>query len=127
MLQPSDHLPGPLNSLLKVPVLTLKASELDAALQEGSHKSGEEGIITLNLLITLLLMQSRMQPAFWAVCILVEFREVCKVSLLKSVKAPLDGIPSLQCIDSTTQFSVVSKLSDGALDPIVHVTDKDLK
>ncbi|GAB0195895.1 hypothetical protein GRJ2_002054800 [Grus japonensis] len=46
---------------------------------------------------------------------------------LKPVKVPLDGIPSLQHVDHTTQLGVVSKLAEGALDPTVHVTDKDVK
>jgi len=41
--------------------------ELDAVLQEVSHKSREEGRITsLNLLAMLLLVQPRIRLAFWA-------------------------------------------------------------
>ncbi|KAK4823457.1 hypothetical protein QYF61_002293 [Mycteria americana] len=46
---------------------------------------------------------------------------------LKPVKVPLDGIPSHQCVNRTTQLGVVGRLAEGALDPTVHVTDKDVK
>ncbi|GAB0197840.1 hypothetical protein GRJ2_002249400 [Grus japonensis] len=46
---------------------------------------------------------------------------------LKPVKVRLDGIPSLQHVDCITQLGVVGKLAEGALDPIVHVADKDVK
>ncbi|KAK4827794.1 hypothetical protein QYF61_021747 [Mycteria americana] len=58
---------------------------------------------------------------------LVELHEACTGPSLKPVKVPLDGIPSLQSIDCTTQLGVVSKLAEGALNPTVHVTDKDVK
>ena len=40
---------------------------------------------------------------------------------------PLDGIPSFYRINCTTQLSVICKLAEGALDPIVCVTNKDAK
>uniref|UniRef100_A0A8B9FQJ3 Inositol hexakisphosphate and diphosphoinositol-pentakisphosphate kinase n=1 Tax=Amazona collaria TaxID=241587 RepID=A0A8B9FQJ3_9PSIT len=43
----------------------------------------------------------------------------------KRVKVPLDGIPSLQCINRTTQLGLIGKLAEGALNPTVHVTHKD--
>ena len=46
---------------------------------------------------------------------------------LKLVQVPLDGIPSFCCINCTTQLSVICKLAEGALDPIIYVTDKDIK
>ncbi|GAB0192530.1 hypothetical protein GRJ2_001718300 [Grus japonensis] len=46
---------------------------------------------------------------------------------LQPVKVLLDGIPSLQSIDHTTQLGVVSNLAEGALDPAVHIADKDVK
>ncbi|KAK4818354.1 hypothetical protein QYF61_011451 [Mycteria americana] len=42
-------------------------------------------------------------------------------------EVPLDGIPSLQCIDHTTQLGVVCRLAEGALDPTVYVIDEDIK
>lgn len=46
---------------------------------------------------------------------------------LRCLQAPLDGIPSFQSVNSTTQFCVFGKVAEGALDPTVHVTDKDAK
>ncbi|GAB0208383.1 cAMP-dependent protein kinase inhibitor alpha [Grus japonensis] len=58
---------------------------------------------------------------------LVELHAVLMASPLQPVKVPLDGIPSLQHVDHTTQLGVVSKLAEGALDPTVHVANKDIK
>ncbi|KAK4827407.1 hypothetical protein QYF61_017837 [Mycteria americana] len=58
---------------------------------------------------------------------LVELHEVRTGPLLKPVKVPLDGIPFLQCVDHTTQVGIIGKLAEGALNPTVHVTDKDIK
>lgn len=65
-LHPSDHLYGPsLDSLQEVhTILMLGALELHAALQLESHKGR---FTSLALLVVLLLMQPRMQLAFWAV------------------------------------------------------------
>ena len=46
---------------------------------------------------------------------------------LKPVKVPLDGIPSLQRVDHITQLGVTGQLAEGALNPTVCVTDKDIK
>jgi len=46
---------------------------------------------------------------------------------LRSIKVHPDGIPSLQCVDLTIQFGVISKLAEGALNLIVYVTDKDVE
>ncbi|GAB0176555.1 hypothetical protein GRJ2_000120700 [Grus japonensis] len=58
---------------------------------------------------------------------LVELHVLCIGLCLKPVKVPLDGILSLQHVDCTTQLGVVSKLAEGALDPTVHVANKDVK
>ena len=55
---------------------------------------------------------------------LIEFHKVCTGPPLK---VPLDGIPSLQRVNSTAQLGVIAKLADGALSPTVHVADKDVK
>ena len=47
--------------------------------------------------------------------------------LLQTVQVPLDGFPSFQCIDCTTQLGVICKLAEGALDAIVCVIDKDVE
>ncbi|GAB0186614.1 mitochondrial enolase superfamily member 1 [Grus japonensis] len=58
---------------------------------------------------------------------LVELHEFRMGPPLQPVKVPLDGIPSLQRVNHTTQLGVIGKLAEGALDPTVHVTDKDVK
>ena len=65
MFQPSDHLSDPCLDLLQQPYvfLVLGALELGTVPQVGSHESRVEG---LDLLITLPLMQPRLQSAFWA-------------------------------------------------------------
>ncbi|PKU46894.1 hypothetical protein llap_2788 [Limosa lapponica baueri] len=47
--------------------------------------------------------------------------------LLKLVQVPLDGIPSLQHVNCTTQLGVICKLTEGALNPTVYVFDEDFK
>ena len=46
---------------------------------------------------------------------LVEPHEVCIGPPLKPVQVPLDGIPSLQCVNRTTQLGVISKRAESAL------------
>ena len=59
---------------------------------------------------------------------LVELHEVCMGPCLKPVQVPLDGILALQRADRTTQLGVVGRLSaDGALNPTVHVANRDVK
>ena len=45
--------------------------------------------------------------------------------LLQPVQVPLDGFPSLQYIDCTTQLGVIT--AEGALDAIVYVIDEDVE
>jgi len=47
--------------------------------------------------------------------------------LLQPVQVPLVDFPSLQCIDYTTQLSVICKLAEGALNAIICVTDEDFE
>ncbi|KAJ7419046.1 hypothetical protein WISP_56501 [Willisornis vidua] len=58
---------------------------------------------------------------------LVELHEVCMGPPPKPVKVPLDGIPSLHCVNCTTQFGVIGKPAEGALHPATNVANKDLK
>jgi len=58
---------------------------------------------------------------------LVELYEVLTGPSLKPFKVPLDGIPSFQHVDRTTQLGVFGKHAEGALNPTVHVTEKDIK
>ncbi|KAK4815471.1 hypothetical protein QYF61_002930 [Mycteria americana] len=46
---------------------------------------------------------------------LVELHEVCTGPLLKPVKVPLDGIPSLKRINGTMQLGVICRLAEGSL------------
>ena len=47
--------------------------------------------------------------------------------LLQPVQVSLDGFPSFQCINCTTQLGVIRKLAEGALDAIIYVIDKDVE
>ena len=58
---------------------------------------------------------------------LLNFMRFTQAHLSRPVQVPLNGIPSLQRINHTTQLGVVGKLAEGALGPTVHVTDKDIK
>ena len=49
----------------------------------------------------------------------VEPHHVYMGPLLQPVRVPLDGFPSLQCINYTTQLGVICKLAEGALDSTV--------
>ncbi|KAK4829890.1 hypothetical protein QYF61_007282 [Mycteria americana] len=68
LLQPSDHLHGPsLDSLQQVHVLImLGAPELDADFRWGLTRAEQSGRITSLDLLATLLMQPRIQLAFWA-------------------------------------------------------------
>ena len=57
---------------------------------------------------------------------LVEPHEVHTGPPLQPAQVPPDGIPSLQRLNHTTQLGVIGKLAEGALDPTVHVTNKDV-
>ena len=47
--------------------------------------------------------------------------------LLQPFQVPLDGFPSFQCTDCTTQLSVIRKLAEGALNAIAMSLMKMLK
>ena len=47
--------------------------------------------------------------------------------LLQPLQVPLDGFPSLQCIDCTAHVGVVCKLAEGALNAIIYVVDEDVE
>ncbi|KAK4827202.1 hypothetical protein QYF61_015230 [Mycteria americana] len=110
VFQPSDHLRGPpLDWLQQVHVLLmLGAPELNTILQP---------VFVFGIAPT------HVQDLAFS---LVELHEVRTGPTLKPVKIPLDGIPSLQHVDCTTQLGVVSKLAEGALNPTAHATNKDV-
>ncbi|KAK4816603.1 hypothetical protein QYF61_018651 [Mycteria americana] len=60
-------------------------------------------------------------------CGLVQLCDVHRGSLLKHVKVPLDGTPSLKPINCTTHLGVIHKLAEGALNPTVFVIDEEIK
>lgn len=45
----------------------------------------------------------------------------------KSVKIPLDSVPTLEQIDCTAELGVMHKLAEGGLSLIVYVTGEDVK
>ncbi|KAK4810558.1 hypothetical protein QYF61_004521 [Mycteria americana] len=150
VLQPSDHLRGPpLDSLQQVHVLLMSGvPEVNTVLQDMVGFLGCKCTLPghVELLINqhpqVLLLRAGLnpfpaQPVFvlgiapthvQALALgLVELHEVCTGPLLKPVEVPLDGIPSLQCVDHTTRLGVICKLAEGALNPTVHVANKDVK
>ncbi|GAB0199280.1 hypothetical protein GRJ2_002393400 [Grus japonensis] len=46
---------------------------------------------------------------------------------IQPVQIPLQSLPTLKQINTPTQLGVVCKLTEGALDPLVQITDKDIK
>ncbi|KAK4825630.1 hypothetical protein QYF61_001415 [Mycteria americana] len=46
---------------------------------------------------------------------------------IQPVQVPLQSLPTLQQINTPTQLGVVCKLTEGALDPLVQIIDKDVK
>ena len=58
---------------------------------------------------------------------LVELHKVGMGPPRQPAQFPLDSIPSLWCVNCTTQRGVICKLAEKALDPTVHVTYKDIK
>jgi len=58
---------------------------------------------------------------------LVELHGVHAGPPLQSVKVPLNGIPSLQRVNHTTQLGVIGRVAEGALSPTVYIANKDIK
>ncbi|KAK4821227.1 hypothetical protein QYF61_015795, partial [Mycteria americana] len=46
---------------------------------------------------------------------------------IQPVQVPLQSLPTLKQINTPTQFGVICKLAEGALDPFVQIIDKDVK
>ncbi|KAK4824040.1 hypothetical protein QYF61_009631 [Mycteria americana] len=46
---------------------------------------------------------------------------------IQPVQVPLQSLPTLQQINTPTQLGVICKLTEGALDPVVQIIDKDIK
>ncbi|PKU32490.1 endogenous retrovirus group k member 25 pol [Limosa lapponica baueri] len=47
--------------------------------------------------------------------------------LIQPVQIPLQSLSTLQQINTPTQLGVICKLTEGALDPLVQIIDKDVK
>ncbi|KAK4830027.1 LOW QUALITY PROTEIN: hypothetical protein QYF61_008365 [Mycteria americana] len=155
MFQPSDHFcDPPLDLLQQVHVFpVLRAPELDAVLQMGSHQTQDTvGFLgckctllahvqlfihqypqvllrraALNPFIPQPVLIPTVAPTQDPALSLVEPHEVHTGPLLDLVQVPPDGIPSLKHVNRTTQLGVVCKLAEGALNPTVYVIDEDIK
>ncbi|KAK4821864.1 hypothetical protein QYF61_004341 [Mycteria americana] len=46
---------------------------------------------------------------------------------IQPVQVPLQSLPTLQQINTPTQLGVICKLTEGALDPLAQIIDKDIK
>ncbi|KAK4820816.1 hypothetical protein QYF61_007210 [Mycteria americana] len=58
---------------------------------------------------------------------LVEPHTIGPSPLIQPVWVPLQSLPTLKQINTPTQLGVICKLTEGALDPFVQTTDKDVK
>ncbi|PKU40136.1 hypothetical protein llap_9559 [Limosa lapponica baueri] len=58
---------------------------------------------------------------------LVEPHEINMSPLYEFFQVPLDGIPSLQCVNCIAQLGVVYKLAESAIDPTDYDIDEDIK
>ncbi|GAB0180261.1 hypothetical protein GRJ2_000491400 [Grus japonensis] len=58
---------------------------------------------------------------------LVEPHTVDLSPLIQPVQIPLQCLPTFKQINTPAQLGVVYKLPEGALDPLIQVTDKDVK
>ncbi|PKU47931.1 hypothetical protein llap_1781 [Limosa lapponica baueri] len=46
---------------------------------------------------------------------------------IQPVQIPLQGLSTLQQVDTPTQLGVICKFAEGALDPLVQIIDKDVE
>jgi len=58
---------------------------------------------------------------------LVESHTVSLGSLMQPVQSPLQSVPTLMQIDTPTQLGVICRLSEGALNPLIQIIDKDVR
>ncbi|KAK4817763.1 hypothetical protein QYF61_026986 [Mycteria americana] len=58
---------------------------------------------------------------------LVEPHTVGPSPSIQPVQVPLQSLPTLKQINTPTQLGVICKLTEGALDPLAQITDKDIK
>ena len=62
-------------------------------------------------------------PAFG----LVETHTIGFCPSIQSVQIPLQSLPSLKQIDAATQLGVICKLTEGALNLLIQIFDKDFE
>ena len=48
-------------------------------------------------------------------------------SKIQPIQVPLQSLPTLEQIDIPTQLGVTCKFTEGALKPLIHIIDKDIK
>ncbi|KAK4825177.1 hypothetical protein QYF61_024657 [Mycteria americana] len=58
---------------------------------------------------------------------LVEPHTIGPSPRIQPVQIPLQSLPPLKQINTPTQLGVIRKLTEGALDPLVQIIDKDIK
>ncbi|KAK4807797.1 hypothetical protein QYF61_023630 [Mycteria americana] len=58
---------------------------------------------------------------------LVEPHTIGPSPWIQPVQVPLQSLPPLQQINTPAQLGVICKLTEGALDPLVQIVDKDIK
>ncbi|KAK4817504.1 hypothetical protein QYF61_016511 [Mycteria americana] len=58
---------------------------------------------------------------------LVETHTVGLSPWIQPVQVPLQSLPTLKQINTPTQLGVICKLTEGALDPLIQIIDKDIK
>ena len=46
---------------------------------------------------------------------------------MQPAQIPLQSLPVFEQIDAPTHFGVICKLTDGALDPLMQIIDKEIK
>ena len=67
-------------------------------------------------------------PHAWdLVFLFVELYEALVSPFLQPLEIPLIVIMPTWCISHSSQFSIICKLAEGALCPIIQITDKDVK
>ena len=58
---------------------------------------------------------------------LVELHTARLGPLIQSVQIPLQILPTLKHINAPTQLFLICKLTEGALNPLIQIIDKDIK
>ncbi|KAK4828526.1 hypothetical protein QYF61_026948 [Mycteria americana] len=58
---------------------------------------------------------------------LVEPHTIGPSPSIQPVQIPLQSLPTFQQTNTPTQLGVICKLTEGALDPFIHIIDKDIK